>query len=90
MSLIAQAFISLLSLCPALGAHRPVLEITTPPGGSWGAYRPNVVCVDPRTPRRLVRKVVTHEVIHACLYWEGGDWRNERLVARLTKEHLDG
>lgn len=41
----------------------------------------------PKYGRRFWRHLFRGPV---CLCWEGGDWRNERLVTRLTKEQLNG
>jgi len=51
-------------------------------------YEPDRIVVDPRAPRRLVRKIVVHERLHRSLFVCGGRWRDERLVARLTREVL--
>lgn len=56
--------------------------------GCFRAETPGRIYVDPATPAALVAKVVIHEATHRSLYLCGGRWRDERLVARLTREAL--
>ena len=83
-------------MCPADTHPVLVVERVTDCAGrarALGCFRaetPGRIYLDPSTPAVLVRKVVTHEAIHRALFLCGGRWRDERLVARLTRDRIGG
>lgn len=79
--------------CPALADRPPVtLIVERDAAGRLGHYDGGLtVYLDPRTPPRMVARVVAHEVGHVCAVLTSGDWseRAARRIERLTRIPLD-
>jgi len=52
----------------------------TAPLGVFDPDTPTTVYIDWRVPLARLIVVVAHEAVHACRWWAGGAWRDERGV----------